>query len=63
MISKIKNILSSVRFWEVLVGVVLYILVAEGAITNDSAVAVVQGIYTVLGISVTIGTVDTVFKK
>ena len=63
MIKKIKNILGSVRFWQVLIGATLYILVGEGVIENNTAVAIVEIIYTTLGISVTIGTVDKVFTK
>ena len=63
MIAKIKAILSSVRFYEVVIGVVLYTLVAEGAITSDTGVAIVTGIYSVLGISVGIETADKLFTK
>lgn len=63
MIAKIKAILSSVRFYEVVVGVVLYTLVAEGAITSDTGVAIATGICSVLGISVGIETADKLFTK
>ena len=63
MITKIKAILKSVRFYEVVVAVVLYTLVAEGAITNETSVAIVQGIYAVLGISVGIETTDKLFRR
>ena len=63
MIAKIKAILKSVRFYEVVIGVILYTLVAEGAITNETSVAIVTGIYSVLGISVGIETADKLFTK
>lgn len=53
---KIKLILSSIRFWQVVVGAVVYALGQEGVI----ALAVAQTITTILGVSVTIGTVDKV---
>ena len=58
MLNKIKAILGSIRFWEVVVTVVLSSLVATEVITNDIAVAIAGIIATIFGVSVVIGTVD-----
>lgn len=53
MISKIKEILGSVRFWQVVgAGVIVYLE------TNDWK----KGLLTILGASVSIGTIDKFSK-
>ena len=60
MLAKIKAILKSIRFWEVVVATVLFALIEGGIIDNETAVLIARIIATTLGISVTIGTVDKV---
>ena len=59
MIEKIKNILGSVRFWQVLIAIVLLSLASYGLIPEELA----KAIATLLGISVTIGTIDRSSEK
>lgn len=54
MINKIKSILGSVRFWQVLVAFVAMYLGDAGFISTELATTIA----TFLGVSVTIGTVD-----
>jgi hypothetical protein len=58
MISKITSILGSVRFWQLLIGALLLILASYGIIPQEIA-NVIAGL---LGVSVTIGTVDKATK-
>ena len=59
MYSKIKEILSSVRFWEVVIVVVLLTIGKEVAEVKT----IVDAIASILGVSVVIGTADSVAKK
>ena len=59
MISKIKEILSSVRFWQVVVVVILHTIGKEVAEIKTIA----DVIASILGVSVVIGTADSVAKK
>jgi hypothetical protein len=59
MINKINNILSSVRFWQVFIAITLLTLASYGIISNELA----NGIATLLGISVAIGTADKAAKS
>lgn len=54
MIEKIKAILGSIRFWQLVIGALIVILGKEGVISQ----AIADAIAGILGISVTIGTVD-----
>ncbi len=58
MLAKIKSILSSIRFWEVVIATLLFALIEGGIIGSESAVLIARIVATTLGISVTIGTVD-----
>jgi len=58
MFDKIKNILSSVRFWQLFVGAVIVILGQQGVMSPEMA----NTIAGLLGVSVTINTVDK-FRK
>jgi len=57
--TKIVNILKSIRFWQMLIAVVVYVLAQNGAFPPGLA-DIVCGI---LGISVTIGTIDRFSEK
>ena len=63
MIQKIINILFSVRFLQAVIAVGLYTLVDNGYITNEMMQVICTAIYQVLGISVTIGTIDSAATK
>lgn len=58
MISKVTDILSSVRFWQLVVAVAVYYF-GDAVLSPD----LVSAITTVLAGSVAIGTVDKVGKK
>lgn len=59
MVAKIQNILSSIRFWEVLAAVILYTLATDGVIDPVWGETIAK----ILGLSVTIGTVDKFAKS
>lgn len=59
MVSKIKEILSSVRFWQVVVAVVLHAVGKEYADFQPVADAIAS----VLGVSVIIGSADKFSKN
>jgi len=63
MVSKIGNILGSIRFWQVVVLSVLQTLVTLGTIDGETAVAVTNAVSAILGASVGIGTLDSVATK
>ena len=59
MLEKIGNILSSVRFWQLVLGAVLLILASYGVIPQQIA----DVIASLLGISVVVGSVDKFSQK
>jgi len=59
MLKKIKEILSSVRFWQVVIASVVYYLGVVGIIPSTIADAITA----VLGVSVSIGTIDKFGKN
>ena len=59
MFDKIKAILGSIRFWQIVVAAVLLYLGEVGVIGLEVA----KTIAGVLGVSVTVGTVDKVAKN
>jgi hypothetical protein len=59
MIEKIKNLVSSIRFWQLVIGAIIVILGQEGVISPEIA----NTIAGLLGVSVTLGTVDKLAKK
>jgi hypothetical protein len=58
MIQKITAILGSIRFWEIVCALILALLIQTKVIDNETAITIVQSIIALLGVSVTIGTVD-----
>lgn len=58
MILKIKAILGSIRFWQVVIATTLFGLTQSSVITNDVAVLIANVIAGVFGFSVAIGTID-----
>lgn len=59
MIKKIKELFSSIRFWQVIAGGVVYYLGTLGWLPQE----LVNTIMGILGVSVTIGTSDKVSKN
>jgi len=59
MIDKISNLLSSIRFWQLVIGAVLLILADYGIIPAQIA----EVIAALFGVSVVVGTADKVLKK
>ena len=58
MFTKVKSILGSVRFWQIVVVAVLQALIEMGVMAGDG-VAIANAVSGLLGVSVTIGTVDS----
>ena len=58
MIEKIKALLGSIRFWQLVCGTIVVILGQSGVISADTA----NTIAALFGLSVTIGTIDKVTK-
>lgn len=58
MLKKISSILSSVRFWQAVAGAVVHYFGSVGLLTPEIAESIVG----VLGVSVTIGTIDKLRK-
>lgn len=56
--NKIKSILNSIRFQQVVIVAVLFALVSEGVIENETSVVIANLIASILGISVIVGTID-----
>lgn len=59
MIDKVKNLLSSIRFWQLFVGLVLIILGYYQVIPQELA-NIIAGFF---GITVGVGTIDKIGKK
>ena len=57
MVGKVRSILGSVRFWQIAIVAALQVAVEVGFLGAGSEVYV-QALQGVLGVSVTIGTVD-----
>lgn len=60
---KIISILCSIRFQQAVIAAVLFALVSEGVVENETAVVIANLIASILGISVVIGTVDRFAEK
>jgi len=59
MLDKIKEILSSIRFWQMVLAFVLYTFGTEGIIDPVWGETIAK----ILGVSVTIGSIDSFAKK
>lgn len=59
MVAKIQEILSSIRFWQMLAAFVVYTLATEGAIDPVWGETIAK----ILGVSVGIGSIDSFAKK
>jgi len=60
---KVVAILSSIRFWQLVVIGVIQALVQTGWLSGDAAVTLAQVVQLILGGSVAIGTIDSAAVK
>ena len=63
MWSKVKAILGSVRFWQLVVIAALQVLLGLGYLTGDAVEAITKAVQLVLSGSVVIGSVDSAASR